>query len=184
MRRKTFDALVSAGGALVVVVLLVAGGLLMWAQSFTSSSVHNQLARQDIYFPTKAGITPAQRPYLLQYAGQQVLTGPQANAYARKIASDVSGMPYGGIYAKVSAAARANPTNKALAAEVTTSFEASTLQGLLLEAYAFGTFGTIALWAGIASFILAALMAVLVLFGIYHARKTPPDAEILVPRSE
>jgi hypothetical protein len=75
MRRKVFDVLVSAGGLLVVAVLVVSGALLMWAQSFTNSSVHNQLAQQDIFFPGKAGITPAERPYLLQYAGQQVLTG-------------------------------------------------------------------------------------------------------------
>jgi hypothetical protein len=30
MRRRVFDNLVSAGGALIVVVLLVAGGLAMW----------------------------------------------------------------------------------------------------------------------------------------------------------
>jgi hypothetical protein len=179
MRRKVFDVLVSAGGLLVVAVLVVSGALLMWAQSFTNSSVHNQLAQQDIFFPTKADITPAQRPYLLQYAGQQVLTGTQANAYAQKIASDVSGMPYGGVYAKISAAALANPKNATLKAEATTAFEGTTLRGLLLEAYAFGTFGTIALWAGIASFILAGLMALLVAFGFWHSRRVPGDADIL-----
>jgi hypothetical protein len=178
MRRKVFDVLVSAGGLLVVAVLVVSGALLMWAQSFTNSSVHNQLAQQDIFFPGKAGITPAERPYLLQYAGQQVLTGEQANAYARKIADDVAGMPYGGVYAKISAAALANPNNAALKAEVTTAFEGTTL---LLEAYAFGTFGMIALWAGIASFILAGLMALLVAFGFWHSRRVPDHVEILAP---
>ncbi len=179
MRRRTFDILVSVGGLVVVVVLVVAGALLMWGYSFTSSSVHNQLARQDIYFPTASKITPAQRSYLLPYAGQQVLTGPQANAYAEKIASDINGLPYHGVYAKVSAAAIAHPKNAKLAADVEVAFKASTLEGLLLEAYAFGTFGTIAFWAGIASFALAAVMLVLVLFGFYHSRKTPPDMELL-----
>ena len=128
MRRKVFDVLVSAGGLLVVAVLVVAGALLMWAQSFTNSSVHNQLAQQDIFFPAKADITPAQRPYLLQYAGQQVLTGAQANSYAQKIASDVAGMPYGGVYAKISAAALANPNSAALKAEAQTAFEGTTLR--------------------------------------------------------
>jgi len=179
MRRKVFDVLVSAGGLLVVAVLVVSGALLMWAQSFTNSSVHNQLAQQDIFFPAKADITPAQRPYLLKYAGQQVLTGEQANAYAQKIASDVAGMPYGGVYAKISAALLANPSNAALKAEASTAFEGTTLRGLLLEAYAFGTFGTIALWAGIASFILAGLMLVLVAFGFWHSRRVPDHVEIL-----
>ncbi|MGD0743278.1 MAG: hypothetical protein ABSA31_08350 [Acidimicrobiales bacterium] len=179
MRRKTFDILVSAGGVVIVVMLVVAGALLMWGYNFSSSSVHNQLARQEIFFPPKSEITPAQRPYLLQYAGQQVLTGPQANAYAQKIASDISGLPYGGVYAKVSAASMTHPNNAKLATDVTIAFKASTLEGLLLEAYAFGTFGTIAFWAGIASFALAAVMLLLVLFGFYHAKRTPPDLELL-----
>ena len=46
MRRKVFDVLASAGGAVVVAVLVVAGALLMWGYSFANSNVHNQLAEQ------------------------------------------------------------------------------------------------------------------------------------------
>jgi hypothetical protein len=190
MQRKVFDFIASAGGAVMVVVLVVAGGLLMWGYSFTNSSVHNQLAQQQITFPSaaafahaKAGteVTPGMRPYLLKYAGQPLTTGAQAEAYADHfIAVHLSEMPLGGIYANVSTASRANPTNKALAAEVQTSFQGTTLRGLLLEAYAFSEFGLIALWGAIASFALAALMAILVGFGIWHARRTPEDTEIVV----
>jgi hypothetical protein len=188
MQRKIFDVLASAGGLLMVVVLVVAGGLLMWGHSFTTNSVHSQLARQDIVFPTKAEfaqakpgteITPAMLPYLAKYAGEPLTTGAQAEAYADHfIAVHLSEMPLGGVYAKVSAAARANPTDKALAAEVTTSFQGTTLRGLLLEAYAFSEFGLIALWAGIAAFVLAAVMAFLVALGFWHARRTPAEAEL------
>jgi hypothetical protein len=190
MQRKFFDVLVSAGGLVMVVVLVVAGGLLMWAYSFTTSSVHSQLARQDITFPTRAAfsqakpgteITPSMKPYLLKYAGEQLTTGAQAEAYADHfIAVHLSEMPYGGVYAAVSTAARANPTDTALATEVQTSFQGTTLRGLLLEAYAFSEFGLIALWAAIAAFVLAGLMAVLVAFGFWHARRTPDDAELAV----
>jgi hypothetical protein len=190
MQRKMFDVLASAGGLLMVVVLVVAGGLLMWGHSFTTNSVHNQLARQDIVFPTKAEfaqakpgteITPGMLPYLAKYAGQPLTTGAQAEAYADHfIAVHLSEMPLGGVYSKVSAASRANPTDKALAAEVTTSFQGTTLRGLLLEAYAFSEFGLIALWAGIAAFVLAGVMALLVAFGFWHARRTPADAELAV----
>src|SRR5580704_7318467 len=176
MQRKFFDVLVSAGGLVMVVVLVVAGGLLMWAYSFTTSSVHSQLARQDITFPTTAAfsqakpgteITPSMKPYLLKYAGEQLTTGAQAEAYADHfIAVHLSEMPYGGVYAAVSTAARANPTDTALATEVQTSFQGTTLRGLLLEAYAFSEFGLIALWGAIASFALDALMAIMVGFGI------------------
>jgi hypothetical protein len=190
MQRKIFDVLASAGGLVMVVVLVVAGGLLMWGYSFTTNSVHNQLAQQDIVFPTKAEfaqakpgteITPGMLPYLLKYAGQPLTTGAQAEAYADHfVAVHLSEMPLGGVYSKVSAASRANPTNTALAAEVTTSFEGTTIRGLLLEAYAFSEFGLIALWAGIAAFVLAGVMALLVAFGFWHARRTPADAELSV----
>ena len=188
MRRKVFDVLASAGGIVVAVVLVVAGALAMWGYSFANSSVHSQLARQEIYFPTKAAfaqakpgteITPGMIPYLEKYAGQQLLTGPEAEAYADHfIAVHLSEMPYGGVYAKVSAAARANPKNAALAAEVQTTFQGTTLRGLLLEAYGFWTFGEIAFWAGIASFVLAGVMAVLVALGFWHAARTPAEAEL------
>jgi len=192
MRRKVFDVLVSAGGAVVVLVLVVAGALCLWGHSVASSNVHNQLAEQQIFFPAKAAfaqakagteITPGMIPYLEKYAGQQLLTGQQAEAYADHfIAVHLSEMPYGGVYAKVSAASRADPKSAALAAEVQTSLNGTTLRGLLLEAYGFSTFGEIALWAGIAAFILAAVMALLVGFGFWHARRAPESAEILAPR--
>jgi hypothetical protein len=43
-------------------------------------------------------------------------------------------MPYHGVYAKISTAAMANPDNKGLAALEQTSFQGTTLRGLLLEA--------------------------------------------------
>ena len=75
-------------------------------------------------------------PYLEKYAGQPLTTGAQAEAYADHFISvHLSEMPYGGVYANVSNASRANPTNAALAKEVQTSFQGTTLRGLLLEGY-------------------------------------------------
>ena len=191
MQRKVFDVLASAGGLVVVAVLVVAGALLMWGYSFTNSNVHNQLAQQEISFPPAAAfahakpgteITPSMIPSVSQYAGQELLTGAQAEVYADDfIAVHLSEMPYGGVYAKISAAALANPSNAKLKALEQTSFQGTTLRGLLLEAYAFSEFGTIAFWAGIASFVLAFVMAVLVGFGFWHARRTAPEAELLAP---
>lgn len=197
MRRKVFDMLVSAGGLVVVAVLVVAGALLMWAQSFVGTNVHNQLAQQQIVFPAKAAfahakagteITPSMIPSVSQYAGQQLLTGAQAEVYANDfIAVHLSEMPYHGVYATISAAAQEAKPGSAqatkLAALKQTSFQGTTLRGLLLEAYAFATIGTIALWAGIAAFCLAFVMAILVGLGFYHGLKTPPETEML-PRLE
>lgn len=187
MRRKTFDMLATAGGAVLTIVLIAAGSLGLWAWGYANSSVHNQLAMQQITFPTAAQlaqakpgteITPPMLPYLEPYAGQELLTGAQAEAYADHfIADHLYAMPYHGVYSVVSAASRANPTNAALKAEVTTSFQGTTLRGLLLEAYAFGTMGQIALVAAIVSLALAGVMLVLTLLGIWHFTRTPVEVE-------
>ncbi|MHB8220505.1 MAG: hypothetical protein ACYDHU_09335 [Acidimicrobiales bacterium] len=187
MKRKTFDLILTLGGGMLVVVLVVAGVLLMWGSSFANSNVHNQLAKQEIDFPAAAAfahakpgteITPTMKAYLLPYAGQQLLTGTQAQAYATHfIAIHLSEMPYGGVYSKISAASQANPSTKKLSALATTSFQGTTLRGLLLEAYAFSVFGTIAFWAGIAAFVLGFLMLLLTGLGLWHLKRTPEDAE-------
>jgi hypothetical protein len=189
MSRKLFDRLTSAGGLVLVVVLVVAGGLLTWGHSFVNSNVHSQLSRQQISFPSaaafahpKAGteITPSMIPTVSQYAGQQLLSGRQAEVYADNfIAVHLSEMPYGGVYAKISAAALAAKPGSATATKLSAleqaSFQGTTLRGLLLEAYAFATIGEVMLWGAIASFILAALMAALVTLGIWHAARTTEE---------
>jgi hypothetical protein len=189
MKRRIFDTLASTGGAVLIVVLLIAGGLLTWGHSFVNSNVHNQLARQDITFPAQAAfahakagteITPSMIPSVSQYAGQPLTTGAQAEVYADDfIAVHLSEMPLGGVYSKISAAALAKPNDASLKALEQTSFQGTTLRGLLLEAYAFSEIGLIMLWGAIASFILAAILAVLTVLGFRHARQTDPSAEML-----
>lgn len=198
MRRKVFDLLASAGGLVMVIVLAAAGALLTWGWTYTQSTVHSQLSNQQIYFPPKAAfaaakagteITPSMIPSVSQYAGQQLLTGPQAEVYANDfIAVHLSEMPYHGVYSKVSAAARAATPGSAQATSLTaleqTSFQGTTLRGLLLEAYGFWTFGQIAFWASIASFTLAFAMALLTGIGFWHARQVPAELELLPGKQE
>jgi len=190
MRRRAFDTILTAGGLVLAVILLIAGGLLLWGYNFANSNVHDQLAQQQITFPSKAlfanppagstEITPAMKPYLEQYGGEQLVTGPQAKAYADHfIAVHLSEMPYGGVYAKVSAASMTAPNNADLKAEVTTVFQGTTLRGLLLEAYAFWKMGQIALIAAICSFAAAAAMLILSALGLAHLRHVPETAEVL-----
>ena len=189
MSRKVFDKLISGGGVVLVVVLLVAGALMTWGHSFVNSNVRDQLAQQQIYFPPaaafahpKAGseITPSMIPSVSQFAGKQLLTGEQARVYANDfIAVHLSNMPYHGVYSKISAASLANPKNAQLTALKQTSFTGTTLRGLLLEAYAFSKIGAILLWGAIASFALAAIMAILVGLGIWHAARTTEEQTVL-----
>ena len=64
----------------------MAGGLLVWANQFITNEVHDQLAAQKITMPTdQTGLAdlPAEDKAALEpYAGQQMTTGKQAQAYA------------------------------------------------------------------------------------------------------
>jgi hypothetical protein len=183
MSRRTIDNVVSSAGLLVAVVLLAAGGLLVWGHNFVNSQVHDQLAAQKIFFPPKGNpaIKGPQFAAMQQYAGQQLVTGPQAATYANHfIAVHLSEVDGGKTYSEVSGLARANPTDTKLQAEVETLFKGTALRGLLLNAYAFSKFGQI---AGIASYVMfagAAILLVLAGLGLVHARRVSAGVEATV----
>ncbi|MDT7544450.1 MAG: hypothetical protein QOE99_560 [Actinomycetota bacterium] len=202
MRRKTFDAILTAGGLVLAVVLLVAGGLLTWGHNFVGNEVRSQLTAEKIFIPPAgpALADPAIKPYLTKYAGQQLVNGDQAKAYADHfIAVHVKATSGGKTYAElggaqtaikaqIAAAKTAGTSTTALDQQLTdlnqtreTVFKGETLRGLLLNAYAFGTMGKIAGIAAVAAFGAAALMLLLSLLGIMHLRKVPADAELRVP---
>ncbi len=192
MQRKVFDKITSAAGGVTVVVLVVAGLLLVVGHSYVDNQVHNQLALQEIYFPPKAvwahtkqgtEFEAVMKPYMEPYSGQELLTGPQAEAYADHfIRWHLYNMPYHGVYSKVSAAAMTAKPGSAAATSLSslddTVFRGTTLRAMLLEAFAFWKIGQVMLWGAIASFILAAVMAALVAAGLAHARATAPEKEL------
>jgi hypothetical protein len=125
MRRNSRTLLATAGAA-VAAVLLIAGGLLVWGSAYVHNTVQGQLAAQQISFPpasafahAKAGteITPSMIPSVSQYAGQQLLTGQQAEAYADHfIAVHVAEAGGGKTYSQLSTESLAQPDNAKLAA--------------------------------------------------------------------
>lgn len=185
MRRKTFDALVSAGGLVLAAVLLVAGGLLMWGYSFANGQVHDQLIAQKIVFPATGNpefkaLPASDQAAMGAYAGQALTTGAQAKTYADHfIAVHLSEMAKGKTYSQLSAASLAQPKNTALAGLVQTVFRGTTLRSMLLEAYGFWQMGQIALFAAIASFIGAGLLLILSIAGLVHGRRVPAETEVL-----
>ncbi len=110
------------------------------------------LAAQKIYFPPQGSLAlaPAKFPSLQQYAGQEVLTGPQTKAFADDyIAFHLQKVADGKTYSEVSTEALANPTDIKLQNEANTLFKGETLRGLLLgDAYAFWTVGHYLLCGG------------------------------------
>jgi hypothetical protein len=185
MRRRMFDLLLSTTGIVLTVVLLVAGGLLFWGYSFANNSVHDQLAAQRILFPPKGSealAPPEIGRYLNQYAGQQLVNGAQAQAYADHfIAVHLKETAGGKTYAEVSTLARQNPNDAKLAGQVQTLFRGETLRGLLLNAYAFWKIGQLALIASIVSFSLAGIVLVLTILGFWHLRRVAPAEELMAP---
>ena len=175
MRRNSHLTLVIAGFA-AAVLLAVAGGLLLWGSAYVHNTVQNQLAAQQIYFPPasafahpKAGteITPNMIPSVSQYAGQQLLTGQQAEAYADHfIAQHITDMAGGKTYSQLSAESIAQPTNTQLANLVNTVFKGETLRSMLLNAYGWWKVSQITFIGSLIAFGLAGLAFLASLAGL------------------
>lgn len=143
--------------------------------------MRSQLVAQKIYFPpsNSPAIKAPEFAAMHQYAGQLMTTGPQAEVWADHfIANHLKVIGGGKTYSQLSAEALAQPTNAKLAAQVDTVFRGTTLRGLLLNAYAFWTIGTLAGTAAIVSFAGAALMLILSIFGIAHRRRSSPEVKV------
>ena len=171
--RKKIDRNLTLIGLVATIALIIIGALAWWAYSFISNNVYNELASQKIYFPaanSAALNNPEIKPYLEKYAGQQLLTGPEAKAYADHfIAVHLSEIAGGKTYSQVSAESLANPSNPTLKAQAQTLFQGETLRGLLLgDAYAFSTIATIARIAAIVCFVAGGIMFILVILGFWH----------------
>jgi hypothetical protein len=169
-------------------ILSFTAGFLYWANSFSHGMVHDQLAAQQIYFPTAGSkaLSPAEFPDLQQYAGQQVVNGDQAKAYADGfIGRHLTGVAGGQTYAQVSSAALAHPSDQKLAAQVQTLFRGETLRGLLLNAYGWWQVGQYAFYAGVgltiaAGAVFVAFLVELALWGL-AARQSKETATGVVP---
>jgi hypothetical protein len=188
MRRKIIDNLVSVVALGLAGILLIAGGLLLWGSTYVHNTVHGQLAAQQIYFPPKAAfahakagteITPGMIPSVSQYAGQQMLTGQQAEAYADHfIAVHVAEMSGGKTYSQLSSESLAQPNNAKLAATVGTVFKGESLRSMLLNAYGWWKISQITYIAAIISFALAGLSLITSAFAFSLRRRSNPEAQV------
>ncbi len=150
----TSIASVAAAGILVIGIAALVGG------SYAKNVVHDQLVPQKIFFP--AAGSPELLPGVKQYAGQQLVNGSQAKAYANDFINvHLSKVAGGQTYAQVSAAAIAAPTNAKLAEEKATLFQGETLRSILLSAWGWSLLGTIATLAGLLMIVLGAVLLLL-----------------------
>ena len=177
MRRSSFDKLVSWVGVVLTIVFLVAGVLLLQGANFAKNTVTEQLTAQNIAFDADASKLP---PELASWAGVAVTDGAAAKAYSDLIAVHVAGATGGKSYSQVSgqwfADGKPGPSadqNTPNSYDVRmTAFMGETLRGMLLNAYAFWTLGTIAFWAAMGAFAAAIVMLILSILGFKQAGKS------------
>jgi hypothetical protein len=192
IRRRTVDTLLVAAGIVVTAVFVVAGALLTWGSNFAEDYVGDELTAQNIFFPDQASLQ-AERPDLVRYAGEQVTTGPEAEAYASFINGHLAEIADGATYADM-----ATPVNEAkdavtaaqdagedeatiaelqatadqLSGQRDSLFRGETLRGLLLSTFAWSTIGRIAGIAAIVAFVAAGVMFLLVVAGTVQRWRT------------
>ena len=192
MRRNSSHLTVIVGFA-VAVILLVAGGLLTWGSAYVHNTVQGQLSAQQIFFPPKAAfanpkvgteITPSMIPSVSQYAGEQMLTGQQAEAYADHfIAVHLSEIGGGKTYSQLSAESIAQPKNAVLTGEVATVFKGTTLRSMLLNAYGWWKVSQITYVAALVAFGLGGLTLIGSVFVLALGRR-PEITHEVIPATE
>lgn len=208
MKRRTLDLMFSVGGLIVAGLLLVMGVVLSGNADFAEDYTRDQLAAQQISFKPVSALTEEEKqaPCLVEYAGQKLTTGKQAECYANEfiglhVKSMAEGRTYAsqgdfinGLKAELTAAEKAAPADAAkiagLNAKITsataareTLFKGETLRGLLLTSYGFSVFGVKGAQAANVAYLVGGLMLLLSLAGLYHAFRTPRTKGFAVPES-
>ena len=185
MNRTTWDRIVSASAAVIAVAMIVLGAFAIYGGNFGRENVQTRLEPQHIQFPPLSAMTPEEQTSVGAFAGQQVTTGNQAEAFSRYIAGHLEAVNDGATYSETSAAARAEGLAPDVAAELQgkadTLFKGETLRSMLLNAYGWWTVATIALFVGYAMVAMGLVLAGLAALGFRHANRTRTAAIIEAP---
>ena len=185
MNRKTWDRIVSASAAVIAVAMIVLGAFAIYGGNFGRENVQTRLEPQNITFPPLSAMSPEEQTSVGAFAGQQVTTGNQAEAFSRYIAGHLEAVNGGKTYSETSAAARAEGLAPDVAAELQgkadTLFKGETLRSMLLNAYGWWTVATIALFVGYAMVAMGLVLAGLAALGFRHANRTRTAAIIEAP---
>jgi len=123
-------------------------------------------------------------PSVSQYAGQQMLTGQQAEAYADHfIAVHLAEIGGGKTYSQLSTEAQAQPKNTVLAGQVATVFKGESLRSMLLNAYGWWKVSQITYIAALVAFGLGGLTLIGSVFALALGRR-PEITHEAIPATE
>ena len=203
MKRRTLDVLFSVGGIALAGLLLVLGLVMTSNANFAKTYVRDQLSQQNITFKAAEALTDEEKQSacLVEYAGQKLTTGKQAECYANEFiglhVKDTAdgltyaelGTPQSALRTQVADATTNNdPALPELQKQLTditskreTVFKGETLRGLLLTSYGFSVFGVKGEQVATVAYVVAALLALLSIAGFVHAFKTPKDKAFAPP---
>jgi hypothetical protein len=172
--RGAWDRIISGAGLVVGIALIVLGAAAVYGGLFGRENVQDRLEPQKVFFPPLDAMAPEERVIVGDFAGEQVDTGSEAEAYSRYIGIHLAEVNEGKTYAETSAEARAEGIEPDAAAELQgradTLFKGETLRAILLNAYGWWTVATIALYTGIALGIAGLILVALAILGFRHAR--------------
>ncbi|HEX2355884.1 MAG TPA: hypothetical protein VHI50_05440, partial [Micromonosporaceae bacterium] len=84
MKRRTLDIMFSVGGVVLAGLLVAIGVVLTSNANFANNYVRDQLSEQNITFKSADALTDEEKQAdcIVQYAGQKLTTGKQAECYA------------------------------------------------------------------------------------------------------
>ena len=146
----------------------------------TGRSCTTSSRTEKIFFPQKGEHTPQE---LNEFAGQQVDTAKEAKAYADDyIGAHLEGIGGGKSYSEVSAEFMKDPNNKELAQQRQTMFMGETLRGMLLNAWGWGTLGTVATIGGIVLILIGLVLLLIPLLAGREGRRAA--AAVTAPAEE
>jgi hypothetical protein len=170
--------------AVALLVFAFGAGGAYYAYNFTTDQIHQQLAPQQIFFPKDAASgLPAD---LSAYAGQQVLTGDQAHAYAdRFIGLHLKTVGQNHPYSYWSGLAQ-HETDPAVKAKdqgiADTLFKGETLRSILNQAWTFSVIAQIAFFAAIGLLFAAVVVMGALVFEVIEALRGKESVEVVIPK--
>lgn len=204
MKRTTLDLVFSAGGVGLAALLLVLAVVMTSNANFAHNYVKDQLSQQNIVFTPAANLSEEEKaaPCIVQYAGQRLTTGKQAECYANnyiglhiksiadgKTYADL-GAPQSALKKEIAALPAGDPKLGGLQGQLAavtgqreSLFKGETLRGLLLTSFGFSVFGDKGGQVATVAFGAAALLALLSAAGFLHAFRTSAYEAFAPPES-